>query len=565
MNYKEVSITLHQESLHRFGKFTDRLVPLEDNPLVLPLPKSLATDTDPVATDLADIPRIVQNIQDDWNAPHGISLNRLTAWHLGRRLKKRFQAREAGRLTHNAVDVLVTGCEVSLWLGEQFAADLANVFKKLSVKCISSNKILGLLGQDFPIPQNGHQYSKEGWDLANTIVIIVSHSGGTFGSLNVANLVQSLTQSIFVVTSEWDTQIGKQLRQLDTPMFDSRIFTTNCGVRPAEPCSISVVATHELLTHIFKYMAQIILAEPKFRLAAGSILTDTDLSELERCTRDNIAALEEITGFDRDGNQLPPDRAHDSIQLRAKGAHMAQHVLETPRVWIMIAVYVVLSVTLGKSLVTGLVEAAELADVTGRVGYATRFIDSLIYLFLPQLCMLLLRAVQRRPLLHRMTGRSVVIGDCPWVAQSAEAYLSKLFACAYSATSIAVYSGNPSDHLVHRMTHRVVRGALLVCGRPDGRLTTLTTLENTVSLSVNQASSIQSLGYTCESLTIGHNPFHLPLTAHSVFLRGNRPNFLCERLLKSQMGIGEADAVSKGAGALLGEVSNDVPHKDWLL
>ena len=96
MNYKEVSITLHQESLHKFGKFTDRLVPLEDNPLVLPLPKSLATDMDPVATDLADIPRIVQNIQDDWNAPYGISLNRLTAWHLGRSLKKRFQARARG-------------------------------------------------------------------------------------------------------------------------------------------------------------------------------------------------------------------------------------------------------------------------------------------------------------------------------------------------------------------------------------------------------------------------------------------------------------------------------------
>ena len=62
MNYEEVSITLHEESLHKFGKFTDRLVPLEDNPLVLPLPKSLATDMDPVATDLADIPRVVQGI-----------------------------------------------------------------------------------------------------------------------------------------------------------------------------------------------------------------------------------------------------------------------------------------------------------------------------------------------------------------------------------------------------------------------------------------------------------------------------------------------------------------------
>ena len=116
-----------------------------------------------------------------------------------------------------------------------------------------------------------------------------------------------------------------------------------------------------------------------------------------------------------------------------------------------------------------------------------RLTDALIYLFLPQLFIALIRIVQGRPLLHRMTGRTIVIGDCPWVAQSADAMLSKLFACAYSAASLTVLSGNPADHLVHRHTHRVVRGALLVCGRPDGRLSALSSLEATVCLSVNQA------------------------------------------------------------------------------
>ena len=32
-------------------------------------------------------------------------------------------------------------------------------------------------------------------------------------------------------------------------------------------------------------------------------------------------------------------------------------------------------------------------------------------------------------------------------------------------------------------------------------------------LSVNQASSIQNYGVTCESITVGHNPSKLPLTA----------------------------------------------------
>lgn len=92
-------------------------------------------------------------------------------------------------------------------------------------------------------------------------------------------------------------------------------------------------------------------------------------------------------------------------------------------------------------------------------------------------------------------------------------------------------SGNPADHLVHRHTHRVVRGTLLVCGRPDGRLSALSTAEAAVCLAVNQASSIQSLGGTCESITIGHNPFKLSLTARGIFLKRKRPLFLCERML----------------------------------
>ena len=80
-------------------------------------------------------------------------------------------------------------------------------------------------------------------------------------------------------------------------------------------------------------------------------------------------------------------------------------------------------------------------------------------------------------------------------------------------------------------THRVTRGTLLVCGRPDGRLSKLSTAEASVCLSVNQASSIQSWGGTCESITIGHNPFKLPLSYRGIFLKRKRPMFLCERML----------------------------------
>ena len=200
-----------------------------------------------------------------------------------------------------------------------------------------------------------------------------------------------------------------------------------------------------------------------------------------------------------------------------------------------------------------------------------RAFDAAVFIFLPQIMMLLIRVCQQRPLLHRMTARTVVIGDIPWVAQCVEAFLSKLVACSYSATSLTVFSANPADHLVHRMTHRVVRGTLLACGRPDGRLMALTSGEQSVCLAVNQASSIQSMGETCESLTIGHNPYKLPLTAHHVCLKDSRPKYLCEHLLDREEGTGDGEKKQvengKSAAALIGsfaQLSNESQHSQHL-
>ena len=41
------------------------------------------------------------------------------------------------------VDVLITGCEASLWIGEQFASDLQNLFPALRVVAMSANKVIG--------------------------------------------------------------------------------------------------------------------------------------------------------------------------------------------------------------------------------------------------------------------------------------------------------------------------------------------------------------------------------------------------------------------------------------
>jgi len=525
----DLTLTLHQENLGKFKEFRHRLVPLVDNPLVLPLPSSVS---DPVGVDIRDIPRAVKQIQEDWT--EGSGTNAIAAWWLGKEISTRLQKLQAGE-EDGSIDLLLTGCEVSLWLLEQFASDLAQVFPKLKVRCISSNKLLGLFGQEFPVPQTGHNFNETSWNLDKTVVIIGSHSGGTFAPLACANLLQAYTKNIFVVSSEADTQIGKQLRQInefDSWQFRYTCFTTDIGMRPAEACTVTLVGMHQLLTEILMYLMKKVQADDLEYASGGGYLPD-DIKQLADTNKRNVVALEKIVGCSAEGKTLETSTNHE---LKELGKYWALHILETPISWILIMIYIVGTVTAGYSPVASIARAAGLStegDTGIVVGmHVCMFLDSIIYLFSPQLACLLLRIVQGRPLLHRMVGRTIVIGDIPYVAQSVEAFVSKLFAVSYSAAGVTVFSANPSDHLVHRMTHRVVRGSLLACGRPDGRLLALTSAESSVCLSVNQASSIQNLGSTCESITIGHNPFRLPLTAAAVFLEGNRKQFLCENVIE---------------------------------
>ena len=473
-------IQAHQESKTTGANLKDRTTILANNEFLLPLTK---TAKDPIEDDLLSVPAALDAIQEDWR--NG-GLNRITAWSLGRCLRQRLKDRVKGKIPVNGstVDVLITGCEVSLWLGEQFASDLQKAFPKLFIQATSSNKLLGVFGQELAVPAIGFPLSEKVPDLKDTIVIIVSHSGGTFAPLAVSNLLQSVTRNIFVVSSEWDTQIGKQLRSMnavDGDFLTSRVFTTNIGVRPAEPCSLSVVATHQLLTQIFEYMCMVVLSDQHFRHLAGAVITERDLQVLERCNQDSILALESIVGCKTTGEKTS---TYQKEELQAAGSLWADHILENARAYIMSFVCVVVAVTIGYTLISGIATGAGLKNDSAF--YATRFLDSLIYFFLPQINVIIIRLIQGRELRHRMVGRTAVIGDIPWVAQSAEAFLSKIFARSYSIADLGVLSGNPADHLVHRHAHRVVRGSLLVCGRPDGRLPALISGECAVNLSVNQ-------------------------------------------------------------------------------
>jgi hypothetical protein len=159
---------------------------------------------------------------------------------------------------------------------------------------------------------------------------------------------------MFVVTSEWDTQIGKQLRAMDAlkeedddHIFNSGVFSTDVGMRPAEPCSTSVVATHQLLTNLFEYISVVILDDARYRQITTAVITEQDSQVLERCNQINIEALTDIVGVNRQGYEL--DRmAETEKKLRAApGDLWADHILENVKAYIMTAIYILVTVISG--------------------------------------------------------------------------------------------------------------------------------------------------------------------------------------------------------------------------
>ena len=142
-------------------------------------------------------------------------------------------------------------------------------------------------------------------------------------------------------------------------MLKHRIFSTELGIRPAEPCSVSVVATHQLLTNLFQYISVVILSDPSFCRLTAAVITEQDVKILERCNHMNIGALTEITGASIYG--FPLDRATvTQKRLSAAGDLWAEHILENARAYIMTFIYVFVTVTIGYPLIYAIASGAGL-------------------------------------------------------------------------------------------------------------------------------------------------------------------------------------------------------------
>lgn len=187
-------------------------------------------------------------------------------------------------------------------------------------------------------------------------------------------LCRSFTDNIFLVSSEWDTQIGRQLRGIGKRkhplrpgmndlnfIYSSRIFTTDVGVRPAEPCSVSVAAIQQLLTQLYMHVSISLLAGPELRTFCGAIVTESDLRILERCNQESINALECIVGSDRFGVRSIIG-TNTEQELRRAGNVWSEHVLENPKAYILTFLYVVGTVVSGYPFITGVAIAAGLEN-----------------------------------------------------------------------------------------------------------------------------------------------------------------------------------------------------------
>jgi hypothetical protein len=480
-----------------------------------------ASERDPVAADLADIPSLLATIYDDWSNPG--SANRQSADSLGQLLiAKAANVAEKERLLTQAglahslarsseVDLLVTGVENSLWLAEQFARDLTSLMPRLTVRAVSANEVLKALQNDIHSLQLARQ----------TIVMVLSHSGRTFPSRQVMEACdlmvrRQVIREFFIVIGEPDSLLGSLLLKPQHPgeAFSRRLLQTFAGRRRAEPATASVAAMHQTLTQLlFSLSRQLCQAFPNERMRPlGMPLSRQQLERLESSETDVLLQeCREILGFDGQGRPQPTPTWRHLVQA---GRRWALHVLETPLAWVIHALYILITLELRMPLVQGVVrslmgEAFWTADTAWATALRELALsgDITVYILGPWFWTLALRCLQRRPLLARTGRRTLVIGESSWVHPLLTNYISKLFSLSFGIASVDVQGGEVSDHLLHTHAHRLVRGTLLFLGVPDGRSGGMNRADaDAAILTARQSDGIRHWNVGPEIVAVGTDP-----------------------------------------------------------
>lgn len=94
-----VNVVLLQQSKNQTNRLSKRLTLLENNEFIKPL---LGDCKDPVLADIQDIPKICNNIQEDWRT---VGLNRMTAWNLANCIQERMKGHVDGSIKGHGAQV----------------------------------------------------------------------------------------------------------------------------------------------------------------------------------------------------------------------------------------------------------------------------------------------------------------------------------------------------------------------------------------------------------------------------------------------------------------------------
>jgi hypothetical protein len=405
-------------------KLEQRWIPMQGNSYIQ---STKANARDPVERDLKEIPQVLKTIEESWLNPS--SLNCQSARYFANIFidkAKYFEAKQikmlqAGLQTQvgasPSVDLLIIGVENSLWLGERFAQDLNTIFPFLQVSTISANQVLQKLKHDFSSLRLGKR----------SLVLAITQSGQTFPTVQAINAFEQLSRQqiigeLFILTGELSSFMGSPVARSGS-VFGRKIFTNCSGRRTAEPATVTTVATHQTLTEILLYLAKQLRRTFTKSSPFGMTLTEADLLDLEIAKDEFIyKSAMTICGATITGAAIPSTTYQKAIASEKK---WALHITETPLVWGIHALYVLITVgwvipfghtiPILKTILHLIFWATNLSPVglLTLVNPVVTLADIAIYIFGPWLWTLGLRCIQGRQLLARTGKRTLVIGDVP--------------------------------------------------------------------------------------------------------------------------------------------------------
>eukprot|EP00615_Pteridomonas_danica_P011780 CAMPEP_0114331576 /NCGR_PEP_ID=MMETSP0101-20121206/2506_1 /TAXON_ID=38822 ORGANISM="Pteridomonas danica, Strain PT" /NCGR_SAMPLE_ID=MMETSP0101 /ASSEMBLY_ACC=CAM_ASM_000211 /LENGTH=1431 /DNA_ID=CAMNT_0001461959 /DNA_START=122 /DNA_END=4417 /DNA_ORIENTATION=+ len=569
-------------------------------------PKALPRDTgrigphDAVLEDIRAIPSVLDAIVGKWR--DGVfsssSKNRASAKQF---VKKMGEAMESGP---SAMHLVVVGIEVSLFVSEQFAADVTEFIPGANACAISSNQLIGGGKVYFASKDSKGSLSIDTLSDTNAVVLVVSQSGQTFPSLKAtARLVSRLHDRVFVMVGGTDadaaySEMGSVVLDHHKCMLHrdgaDHVFCNLSGFRPCEPSSVAVVAAHQTLTEL------LVFTRLGIELGEGDVKPKADFKEcVVALTAPFLANIRDIVGCDSQGKLTVGGKtveekyrhkrlceghgdlsqeAHNTVheELVAIGWRWGKHISEPWRIMFLTGVYYVVALVFGVPLFHALLhlglhfgdaespndvcwdgiasfvfsfgEGCEMIQLV--IGTLVALLDAVLFIMFPVFVGRLLRFVETRPLYHRFGKRSIVVADNAWVARCSETFTARLFSLAYGFASPDVHSADPVDDLIHTCGHRSTRGLLVAVGRPDGRLFAFTKTEAAVLLASKQMSFVENLNQNPEVVSLGSNPHYEArnIFAHVALPSSSRPKFVDEflysQLLERQKLESEGDAKS---------------------